>query len=45
VDEIAERLVQLARKSRVTVLVAEQNAAIGLTSLIAVMSCNRGDCA
>lgn len=30
VDEIAERLVQLARKSRVTVLVAEQNAAIGL---------------
>lgn len=30
VDEIAERLVQLARKSRVTVLVAEQNAALGL---------------
>lgn len=30
VDEIAERLVQLARKSGVTVLVAEQNAALGL---------------
>ncbi len=30
VDEIAERLVQLARKSGVTVLIAEQNAALGL---------------
>lgn len=30
VDEIAERLVQLAQKSGVTVLIAEQNAALGL---------------
>jgi branched-chain amino acid transport system ATP-binding protein len=30
VDEIAERLVQLARESGVTVLVAEQNAVLGL---------------
>jgi branched-chain amino acid transport system ATP-binding protein len=30
VDEIAERLIQLARESKVTVLVAEQNAALGL---------------
>ena len=30
VDEIAERLVQLTRESGVTVLIAEQNSALGL---------------
>ena len=30
VDEIAERLVELSRKSAVTILIAEQNAVLGL---------------
>lgn len=42
VDEIAERLVQLARDSGVTVLIAEQNAALGLNISDRVYVLQRG---